>query len=195
MMSRTLIITMNQEIQNTLEILNKGGLILYPTDTVWGIGCDATNEEAIKKVYELKKRDDSKALISLVSDIRMLQKYVYEIPDAAFDIVELADRPTTIIYDRPINVAKNLIPEDNTLAIRVASDEFCQKLIRQFKRPIISTSANISGMPTPKSFSEIAKEILKGVDYVVNLHHEKTNSRPSSIIKIGNDATVKIIRK
>ncbi|EIJ40172.1 Sua5/YciO/YrdC/YwlC family protein [Galbibacter orientalis DSM 19592] len=186
---------MNQEIQNTLEILNKGGLILYPTDTVWGIGCDATNEEAIKKVYELKKRDDSKALISLVSDIRMLQKYVYEIPDAAFDIVELADRPTTIIYDRPINVAKNLIPEDNTLAIRVASDEFCQKLIRQFKRPIISTSANISGMPTPKSFSEIAKEILKGVDYVVNLHREKTNSRPSSIIKIGNDATVKIIRK
>ncbi|MCF8714581.1 threonylcarbamoyl-AMP synthase [Joostella atrarenae] len=186
---------MQEEIKKTLEVLNNGGLILYPTDTVWGIGCDATNEEAIKKVYKLKQRDDSKALICLVSDTRMLQKYVYEIPDAAYDIVELADRPTTIIYDQPINVAKNLIAEDNTLAIRVASDEFCQKLIRQFKRPLISTSANISGKPTPKSFSEISKEILKGVDYVVNLHREKSNGAPSSIIKVGNDAIVKIIRK
>lgn len=186
---------MQEEIKKTLEVLNNGGLILYPTDTVWGVGCDATNEEAIKKVYQLKQRDDSKALICLVSDTRMLQKYVYEIPDAAYDIVELADRPTTIIYDQPINVAKNLIAEDNTLAIRVASDEFCQKLIRQFKRPLISTSANISGKPTPKSFSEISKEILKGVDYVVNLHREKSNGAPSSIIKVGNDAIVKIIRK
>ncbi|WP_417445010.1 L-threonylcarbamoyladenylate synthase [Joostella sp.] len=186
---------MQEEIKKTLEVLNNGGLILYPTDTVWGIGCDATNEEAIKKVYKLKQRDDSKALICLVSDTRMLQKYVYEIPDAAYDIVELADRPTTIIYDQPINVAKNLVAEDNTLAIRVASDEFCQKLIRQFKRPLISTSANISGKPTPKSFSEISKEILKGVDYVVNLHREKSNGAPSSIIKVGNDAIVKIIRK
>ncbi|MEL4308722.1 L-threonylcarbamoyladenylate synthase [Joostella sp. CR20] len=186
---------MHQEIQNTLEVLNNGGLILYPTDTVWGIGCDATNPEAIKKVYELKKRDDSKALICLVSDTRMLQKYVYEIPDAAYDIIELATKPTTIIYDRPLNVAPNIVAPDDTLAIRVASDEFCQKLIRQFKRPLVSTSANISGMPTPQSFSEITPEILKGVDYVVNLHREKSSSRPSSIIKIGNDATVKVIRK
>ncbi|QLE00090.1 threonylcarbamoyl-AMP synthase [Galbibacter sp. BG1] len=186
---------MHEEIQNTIETLNSGGLILYPTDTVWGIGCDATNPEAIKKVYELKKRDDSKALICLVSDLRMLQKYVYEIPDAAYDIIELASKPTTIIYDRPINVAKNLVAADDTLAIRVASDEFCQKLIRQFKRPIVSTSANISGLPTPQHFSQISDEILKGVDYVVNLHREKTNSKPSSIIKIGNDAVVKVIRK
>lgn len=186
---------MHNEIQQTIDILNQGGLILYPTDTVWGIGCDATNEAAVKKVYELKKRQDNKALICLVSDLRMLQRYVYEIPEAAYDIIEFSSKPTTIIYDQPINLAKNLIGQDNTIGIRVASDEFCQKLIRKFKRPLVSTSANISGKPTPKSFTEIGSEILKGVDYVVNLQLEKINSQPSSIIKIGNNAVVKIIRK
>jgi L-threonylcarbamoyladenylate synthase len=186
---------MHNEIQQTIDILNKGGLILYPTDTVWGIGCDATNEAAVKKVFELKRRQDNKALICLVSDLRMLQRYVYEIPEAAYDVIEFSTKPTTIIYDQPINLAKNLVAEDNTVGIRVASDEFCQKLIRKFKRPLVSTSANISGSPTPKSFREIGSEILKGVDYVVNLQLEKTNSQPSSIIKIGNDAVVKIIRK
>lgn len=186
---------MHQEIQLAIETLNKGGLILYPTDTVWGIGCDATNEEAVKKVYQLKRRQDNKALICLVSDLRMLQRYVYEIPEAAYNIIEFSTKPTTIIYDQPINLAKNLIAEDNTIGIRVASDEFCQQLIRKFKRPLVSTSANISGSPTPKSFREIGSEILKGVDYVVNLQLEKTNSQPSAIIKIGNDAVVKIIRK
>lgn len=186
---------MHNEIQQTIDILNQGGLILYPTDTVWGIGCDATNEAAVKKVYELKKRQDNKALICLVSDLRMLQRYVYEIPEAAYDIIEFSSKPTTIIYDQPINLAKNLIGQDNTIGIRVASDEFCQKLIRKFRRPLVSTSANTSGKPTPKSFTEIGSEILKGVDYVVNLQLEKTNSQPSSIIKIGNDAVVKIIRK
>ncbi|MCX2678544.1 L-threonylcarbamoyladenylate synthase [Galbibacter sp. EGI 63066] len=186
---------MHSEIKKAITTLNQGGLILYPTDTVWGIGCDATNAEAVKKVYELKKRSDSKALICLVSDLRMLQKYVYEIPEAAYDIIELANKPTTIIYDRPINIAPNLIADDDSLAIRVASDEFCQKLIRQFKRPLVSTSANISGQPTPKSFSEINEEIFKGVDYVVNLQREKISSRPSSIIKIGEGGLVKIIRK
>ncbi len=186
---------LNNEIEKATEILNKGGLLLYPTDTVWGIGCDATNPEAVKKIYELKKREDNKALICLVSDIRMLERYVYEVPDAAYDIVELSDKPTTIIYDQPMNVANNLIAEDNTLAIRVASDEFCQKLIRKLKRPLVSTSANISGQPTPKSFSEISKDILKGVDYVVNLHREKQNNTPSTIIKLSNNGVVKIIRK
>lgn len=186
---------MHDQIQKTIDILNKGGLILYPTDTVWGIGCDATNESAVKKVFELKRRQDNKALICLVSDLRMLQRYVYEIPEAAYDIIEFSSKPTTIIYDKPINLAKNLIGHDNTIGIRVASDEFCQKLIRKFKRPLVSTSANISDNPTPKSFTEIGSEILKGVDYVVNLQLEKTNSQPSSIIKIGNDAVVKIIRK
>lgn len=186
---------MDQEIQNTIDILNKGGLILYPTDTVWGIGCDATNESAVQKVYELKKRQDNKALICLVSDIRMLQRYVYEVPQVAYSIIEYSDKPTTIIYDKPMNLAKNLIGQDDTIGIRVASDEFCQKLIGKFKRPLVSTSANISGQPTPKSFTEIHSEILKGVDYVVNLQREKSNSQPSSIIKIGNDAIVKVIRK
>ena len=185
----------NDEIQKSIDILNKGGLLLYPTDTVWGIGCDATNEEAVKKVYKLKRREDSKALICLVSDTRMLQRYVYDVPEVAYDIIEYSTRPTTIIYDKPINMAKNLIAKDDTVGIRVASDEFCQKLIRKFKRPLVSTSANLSGTPTPKSFREIGSEILKGVDYVVNLQLEKSNSQPSSIIKIGNNAVVKIIRK
>lgn len=186
---------MQEEIDKSIDIINKGGLLLYPTDTVWGVGCDATNPEAVKKIYELKKREDNKALICLVSDTRMLEKHVYEVPDAAYDIVDLSDKPTTIIYDQPINVANNLIAEDNTLAIRVASDEFCQKLIRKLKRPLVSTSANISGQPTPKSFSEISKDILKGVDYVVNLHRDKQNNTPSTIIKLSNNGVVKIIRK
>ena len=186
---------LNDEILKTIDILNKGGLILYPTDTVWGIGCDATNEQAVKKVYDLKQREDSKALICLVSDTRMLERHVYEVPEVAYDIIQYSNRPTTIIYDRPIHMAKNLIASDNTVGIRVASDEFCQKLIRKFKRPLVSTSANLSAAPTPKSFGEISSEILKGVDYVVNLQLEKSNSRPSSIIKISNDAVVKIIRK
>ncbi|WP_239524961.1 L-threonylcarbamoyladenylate synthase [Leptobacterium flavescens] len=183
------------EIENALQALQQGGLILYPTDTVWGIGCDATNPDAIRKVYDLKRRADSKALICLVSDIRMLEKHIYELPDVAYDIIELATRPTTIIYDKPLNVAPNLVAEDDSLAIRVASDEFCQKLIRKFKRPIVSTSANISGEPTPSHFKEISSEILKGVDYVVNLHRDKKNSNPSSIIKLTNDGVVKVIRK
>ncbi|UOB18268.1 L-threonylcarbamoyladenylate synthase [Abyssalbus ytuae] len=186
---------MQKEIDNCLSIINSGGLILYPTDTVWGIGCDATNPEAVKKVYKLKQREDSKALICLVSDIRMLEKFVYEVPQPAYDIIQLSTKPTTIIYDQPINVAGNLIAPDNTLAIRVASDEFCQKLIRKLKRPLVSTSANISGRPTPMSFSEISSEILKGVDYIVNLHRDKTNNNPSTIIKLSNSGIVKIIRK
>ncbi|ETN96059.1 L-threonylcarbamoyladenylate synthase [Zhouia amylolytica] len=186
---------LQSEIEKSLEVLNKGGLILYPTDTVWGIGCDATNPEAVKKVYDLKQREDSKALICLVSDTRMLAKYIYEVPEVAYQLLDASDKPTTIIYDNPINVAGNLVASDNTLAIRVASDEFCQRMVRQFKRPLVSTSANISGYPTPQSFSEINQEILKGVDYVVNLHRDKKCNKPSTIIKIGNDGVFKIIRK
>ncbi|UNY97568.1 threonylcarbamoyl-AMP synthase [Zhouia spongiae] len=186
---------MKNEIQQALEALNNGGLILYPTDTVWGIGCDATNPEAVKKVYELKQREDSKALICLVSDIRMLEKFIFEVPEVAYQLIEATDKPTTIIYDKPINIADNLIAPDRTLAVRVASDEFCQRMIRQFKRPLVSTSANISGRPTPQSYSEINPEILKGVDYVVNLHRDKKCNKPSTIIKIGNNGVFKIIRK
>ncbi|SHJ53037.1 L-threonylcarbamoyladenylate synthase [Aquimarina spongiae] len=185
----------NIEISNTISVLKKGGIILYPTDTVWGIGCDATNADAIDKIFALKKRAESKSMICLVSDFKMLQQYVEEVPEVAYDILKHAVKPTTIIYDRPLRVAENLIAQDNTLAIRVARDPFCGKLIRKFKRPIVSTSANLSGSPTPKNFKEIDKAILEGVDYVVNLPLQKKGVKPSSIIKIGNDSTVKIIRK
>lgn len=183
-----------KEIDNAITILNEGGLILYPTDTVWGIGCDATNKDAVEKIFKLKKRSDKKTMICLVSNQFMLEQYVEQVPEPAYDIMDLSERPVTIIYDNPKNVAVNLIAEDNTLAIRVASDQFCQQLIRKFKKPIVSTSANIAGEPTPGNFSEISELILKGVNYVVNLDRKKTNTSPSSIIKLGNDGTVKIIR-
>lgn len=186
---------MQKEIEKVLEILNQGGLILYPTDTVWGIGCDATNPEAVKKIYELKQREDSKSLICLAVDDRMLKNYIIEIPKVALELIDIANKPTTIVYDNAKNLASNLIAEDGTIAFRIPDDEFCYWLLRKFNKPIVSTSANISGQPTPKSFKEISNDILKGVDYVVNLHHEKICNKPSSIIKLGNDGTVKIIRE
>jgi len=186
---------MQEEINKTITILENGGLILYPTDTVWGIGCDATNEKAVAKVYEIKQRTNSKALICLVANDAMLERHVSEVPEVAYDLIDLSSKPTTIIYDKPKGVAQNLIAEDNTLAIRVASDKFCQYLINKFKKPIVSTSANISGQPSPKQFSEISKPIIKGVDYVVNLHQDKIASTPSVIIKLSNDGQVNVIRE
>ena len=185
---------MQQEIKNCLEVLNNGGLILYPTDTVWGIGCDATNSEAIKKVYQLKQREDSKSLICLAADDRMLKNYVKEIPEVALDIIEIADKPTTIIYDEAQNLAENLIADDGSIAFRIPDNDFCYWLLRKFNKPIVSTSANISGEPTPNSFKEISNPILKGVDYVVNLHRDKICKNPSSIIKLSNNGEVKVIR-
>ncbi|WP_304132980.1 L-threonylcarbamoyladenylate synthase [Mesonia mobilis] len=186
---------MKDEINNTIETLKKGGLILYPTDTVWGIGCDATNADAIDKIFALKKRTESKSMICLVSDFKMLNQYIEEIPEVAYDILKYAAKPTTIIYDDPIRVAENLIAKDNTLAVRVTKDKFCNQLLRKFKRPIVSTSANISGKPTPKSFQQISPEILKGVDYVVNLQPSNKSAKPSTIIKLSLDGKVQIIRK
>ncbi len=186
---------MTEEINNAIEVLSKGGLILYPTDTVWGIGCDATNEHAVQRVYDLKQRDDSKALICMVANDAMLERHIAKVPDLAFDIMDLSTKPTTIIFDEPIGIAKNLIAKDNTLAVRVASDKFCQYLINKFKKPLVSTSANISGEPTPKNFHEISNAILKGVDYVVDLHRDVRNGSPSAIIKLSNDGTVKVIRE
>ena len=186
---------MKEEINNTIATLKRGGLILYPTDTVWGIGCDATNAEAVEKVFALKQRAESKSLICMVSDFKMLNQYVEEIPEVAYDILKYAAKPTTIVYDDPIRVAENLIAEDNSLAIRVCKDKFCNQLIRKFRKPIVSTSANISGEPTPKSFKQISPEILKGVDYVVNLQPSKKNAQPSTIIKLSLDGKVPVIRK
>ncbi len=186
---------LTREINACLQVLEAGGLILYPTDTVWGIGCDATNVEAVNKIYSLKKRPDTKALVCLVANDGMLERHVKKVPEIAYDIMDLATKPTTIVYDEPIGVAPNLIAGDNTLAIRVASDKFCRYLINKFKKPIVSTSANIAGKPTPAYFGKIDAVILKGVDYVVNLQRDNKNGSSSTIIKLGNDGTVKVIRE
>ena len=186
---------MTKEINKAISVLKDGGLILYPTDTVWGIGCDATNTEAVQKIYKLKQREDSKALICLVANDFMLERHIDKVPEVAYDLIDLATKPITIIYDQPKGIAKNLVADDNTLGIRVATDQFCQYLINKYKKPLVSTSANISGQPTPKNFTEISNAIIKGVDYVVNLEQNNTTSTPSTIIKLGNDGTVKVIRE
>ena len=183
-----------QEITSAMAVLKRGGLILYPTDTIWGIGCDATNADAIERVYALKNRPGAKALICMVSDFKMLNQYVSDIPEVAYDILKYAVKPTTIIYDKPIRVAQNLLAEDESLAIRVSKHNYSKSLIRKYKRPIVSTSANISGQPSPNSFQEIDPAILEGVDYVVNLERNKKNGPPSAIIKLKNDGTGQIIR-
>ncbi|NQY05441.1 MAG: threonylcarbamoyl-AMP synthase [Flavobacteriaceae bacterium] len=187
--------TQINEIEKTLTALKHGKTILYPTDTVWGIGCDATNFNAIEEILKLKQREKGKTMIVLVDSIQMLKRYVYKIPSTAYTIIEHNTKPTTIIYDKPMGISENLVASDNTLAIRIVQNDFCRKLIRKFKKPIVSTSANISGERTPKSFSEISPEILKGVDYVVNLYQNKKSTKPSSIIKLSNNGMVKVIRE
>ncbi|MFC5682939.1 L-threonylcarbamoyladenylate synthase [Flavobacterium sp. MAHUQ-51] len=185
----------NTEVHKAYEIIKEGGIILYPTDTVWGIGCDATNPEAIAKIYKLKQREETKSMIVLVNGERMIYNVFKEIPEVAWQIIDLSEKPTTLILDHPRNVAKNIIAADDTLAVRLVKEPFCYKLLERMKNPLVSTSANISGEPTPKSFKEISPEIIKGVDYVVNLHREKICQNPSTIIKLTNDSQVKIIRK
>lgn len=182
------------ELDIALEHLKKGNLILYPTDTVWGIGCDATNADAVARIYKLKNREESKAMLCLVSDIKMLEKHIDTVPEAAYTILQYADKPTTIIYDSPAGVAENLIGEDNTLGIRVVAKGFAHQLIRKYRKPIVSTSANKSGEITPRNFKEISPDILAGVDYIVNLQNEKSQAKPSSVIRIKSDGQVQVIR-
>ncbi len=186
---------MQHEIGLALEVLRNGGIILYPTDTVWGIGCDATIPEAVEKIYRLKQRSETKSMICLVSRDAMLERHVTMVPDLAYDLIEMADKPLTIVYDKPKGVAENIIAEDNTLAIRVVRNEFCRRLIDRLKHPLVSTSANLAGQTTPRSFAEISEDIFKGVDYVVNLQRENVNTTPSSIIKLSEDGRVTVIRK
>ena len=186
---------LNQEVHNAFEVIQNGGIILYPTDTVWGIGCDATNPEAVAKIYALKKREESKSMIVLMNGEKMMYNVFKDIPAVAWEILDLSEKPTTLILDNPRNVASNIIADDKTLGVRIVKEPFCFKLMERMKKPLVSTSANISGMFSPKSFKEISPEIIKGVDYVVNLHHEKTCDKPSTIIKLTNDSQVKIIRK
>ena len=185
----------NQEVHNAYEVIQSGGIILYPTDTVWGIGCDATNEKAVKKIYALKKRHESNNLLILVNGEKMMYNIFKDIPETAWQIIDLSENPTTVILDNPRNVASNIIADDQTLGVRIVKEPFCFKLLERMKKPLVSTSANISGMFTPKSFKEIAPEIIKGVDYVVNLQHDKICDKPSTIIKLSLDNQVKIIRK
>lgn len=185
---------MSTFISETIKKFKKGQIILYPTDTIWGIGCDATNEEAVKKIYHIKEREESKALICLVSNFEMLKQYVEHIPENVRTILEEAKKPTTIIYNNPKHFAPNLIANDNTIAIRLVKDGFVHELIEHFQKPIVSTSANVSGNPSPKNYVEIEERILKGVDYIVNLPEFKTNSEPSRIIKILEDGSIEVIR-
>ena len=174
--------------------MNEGGVILYPTDTVWGIGCDATNEEAVRRVYEIKKRADSKAM--LVDSSVKVDFYVQDVPDVAWDLIEVADKPLTIIYSGARNLAPNLLAEDGSVGIRVTNEAFSKRLCQQFRKAIVSTSANISGQPSPKNFSEISEEVKSAVDYIVGYRQEEmSNPKPSSIIKLGKGGVIKIIRE
>ncbi len=185
-----------EDLKKAVDVLQKGGLILYPTDTIWGIGCDATNEEAVKKVYELKKRADTKSMLVLVENEVRLNSYVRDVPELAYDLIELSDKPLTIIYPEGKNLADNLLAEDGSIGIRVTKEAFSRALCQKFRKPLVSTSANIAGEPSPKNFKEISEEIINGVDYVVSFRQsEVKNSVPSGIIKLDADGQVKVIRE
>lgn len=199
---------MKEAIQAALEVLRNGGVILYPTDTVWGIGCDATDPEAVAKIYSIKKREDSKSLVLLASDMDMICRYVKEVPEMAIQLVEVNDKPMTIIYPGAIAgekgvmkadrraLAFNTVAEDGTVGIRIPMMDFCQQLVSRFGRPIVSTSANISGEATPKKYAEISEEIKSAVDHTVDPSLEKgATGQSSSIIKVGLDYSIEIIRK
>lgn len=186
---------MRFEVEKSIKKLNDEELILYPTDTIWGVGCDATNEKAVAKIYEIKQRSDSKSMIVLVNSWEMLEQYVKNIPKNVSCILEGSSKPTTVIYQNPKGLAKNVIAKDNTVAIRIVKDEFCQQLIQQFGKPIVSTSANISGEPTPKSFDEINPILLDSIDYIVNLPLENRSGIASQIVKVHNDGNIEFLRK
>jgi L-threonylcarbamoyladenylate synthase len=186
---------MEEEIKKSLAVLKKGGTILYPTDTIWGIGCDATNEKAVEKVYRIKKRMETKSLIILLDDASKIQRHVRTIPDIAWDLMKNVNRPLTIIYPNAYNIARNVIADDGSIAIRIVKNDFCRKLIEKFGKPIVSSSANISGDPSPVVFNNISKEIIRQVDYVVSLYQGVLEQfRPSQIIKLNENGEFKIIR-
>jgi len=186
---------MEQEILKSLEVLQRGGIIIYPTDTVWGIGCDATNTQAISKIYQLKKREAGKSLILLMDSLKMLQQYLPKTPAAAARLIKSNKAPITIVYNNPIGLASNAISDDHTVAIRIPSDPFCKQLIRKFGKPITATSANTSGKPTPCSFSEIDDTLLSAADHVVNLRRKEVTNSPSQIVMINTKGEIEVIRK
>ena len=188
--------TIADEAKKCVDVMRKGGVILYPTDTVWGIGCDSTNADAVKRVFEIKKRSDSKAMLLLVDSPDRIVRYVSKISAVAWDLIELTTKPLTIIYDCARNLAPNLVAEEGSVGIRVTSELFSKELCYRFQKAVVSTSANISGEPTPRYFAEINPEIVEAVDYVVNYKQlEKGTPKPSSIIKLGKGGQIKIIRE
>ncbi len=188
--------TMNEDIKRAVEALRAGGVILYPTDTVWGLGCDATNREAVEKIYKIKRRNNSKSMLVLIDNASKLNSYIDVVPEIAWDLIDLADMPLTIIYPNAKNLASNIIATDGTIGIRVTNEEFSRALCQRFRMPVVSTSANISGSSTPAVFSEIDEEIRSQVDYVVDYKQEETGSpAPSGIIKLGVSGEVTVIRE
>ena len=186
---------MEEDLNEAISILKKGGVILYPTDTIWGIGCDATNAKAVQRIYEIKKRAENKAMLVLLDSADKLDRYVEDVPDVALELSELSEKPVTIIYNNAYNLASNLLGENNSVGIRISRDAFTQKLCARLRRPIVSTSANISGQPTAATFPEISDEIKAAVDYIVHYRiDDLTPHQPSSVIKIASDLTFKILR-
>ncbi|MBL4594194.1 MAG: threonylcarbamoyl-AMP synthase [Flavobacteriales bacterium] len=186
---------MKEEIHKCIEVLKAGGLILYPTDTLWGIGCDATNETAVQKIYDLKQRLDNKSLIVIVANDRMLNYHTKDVPELAWDIIDIAEKPTTIIYNEGNHLAQNIMSDDKSIAIRMIKEGFAHQLAFNFRKPIVSTSANISGSNTPLSFAEISSIIKDNVDFVVNPKFDEGNKKSSSLIKLGINGDIEILRK
>lgn len=187
---------MHNDIKKALEVLKNGGVILYPTDTIWGIGCDATNQKAVQKIYNIKKREDSKSMLVLMENPALLDRYVDDVPEVAWDLVEITTTPLTVIYPNAKNLASNLIADDGSIGIRFTKEEFTSQLLQRFRRPLVSTSANITGEKSPAFFDEISEEIKDQVDYIVEYRQDNTTpSQPSSIIKLGPGGRIDIIRK
>lgn len=188
--------TRQEDIQKAVEVMRKGGIIIYPTDTVWGIGCDATNPEAVAKIYKIKHREDSKALVCIVDSDARLQRYVRNVPDVAWQLIDAVVKPTTLILDEAVNLAPNLIGEDGSIGIRITNEPFSKELCYRFQKAIVSTSANISGEPAAQNYRDISEEILSAVDYVcTSRRQEHKPHQPSTIIKIGATGEINIIRK
>lgn len=187
---------MNEDILKALDTLKSGGIILYPTDTIWGIGCDATNPAAVEKVYQLKARERDKSLIVLLENDNKLQSYVNDVPEVAYQLIECAEKPLTIVYSHAKNLASNLIAEDGSIAIRIVKHRFCEQLLQRFRKPIVSTSANISGDPSPRNFQEISEQIINGVDYIVKYGQEDVAPKQAStIMKLDPSGKFMFIRK
>ena len=186
---------MKDDIKKACEVMQAGGIILYPTDTIWGIGCDATNEKAVQRVYELKKRADNKAMLVLMDSSAKLNMYVNDIPDIAWDLIEVADKPLTIIYSNAKNLAKNLLADDGSVGIRITNEDFSRQLCERFRKPLVSTSANVSGDLSPANFSEVSEVVKNGVDYIVSYRQDDmSKAQPSNILKLGAGGLIQVIR-